>query len=136
MLGPVGAGIGMVMQAANKASDLTSDVLGSAGVGRPGYAAGAADTRANRGGSGGGVPSAPGGGDVPTGGDAPGDLAGGPATLPGAGPGSPGGNAGGGPGGGGSGGLPTAPLPGAGGAGPGAGGAGGAGLGEAAVVAL
>jgi len=138
MLGPVGAGIGMVMQAANKASDLSSDVLGSAGVGGPGYAAGAADTRANRGGDGGGgaVPSAPGGGDVPTGGHARGDLADGPATLPGAGPGSPGGNAGGGPGGGGSGGLPTAPLPGAGGAGPGGGGAGGAGLSEAAVVAL
>ncbi len=139
MLGPVGAGIGMVMQAANKASDLSSDVLGSAGVGGPGYAAGAADTSANRGGGAGGgaVPSALGGGDVPTGGNAPGDLAdAGPATLPGAGPGSPGGNAGGGPGGGGSGGLPTTPLPGAGGAGPGAGGAGGAGLSEAAVVAL
>ncbi len=137
MLGPVGAGIGMVMQAAHKASDLSSDVLGSAGVGNPGYAAGAADTRANRGGGGGAVRSAPGGGDVRTGGDAAGDLAdGGPATLPGAGPGSPGGNAGGGPGGGGSGGLPTAPLPGAGGAGLGGGGAGGAGLSEAAVVAL
>jgi len=139
MLGPVGAGIGKAMQAANKASDLSSDVLGSAGVGSPGYAAGAADTRANRGGEAGGgaIHSAPGGGDVPTGGNAPGELAdGGPATLPGAGPGRPGGNAGGGPGGGDSGGLPTAPLPGAGGAGPGAGGAGGAGLSEAAVVAL
>jgi len=138
VLGPVGAGIGMVIQAANKASDLSSDVLGSAGVGGPGYAAGAADTRANRGGGAGGgaVRSAPGGGDVRTGGDAAGDLAdAGPPTLPGAGPGSPGGNTGGGPGGGGSGGLPTAPLPGAGGAGPG-GGAGGAGLSEAAVVAL
>ena len=48
MLGPVGAGIGMGMKVATKAADLASDVLGSAGVGDPGYSAGWADNAARR----------------------------------------------------------------------------------------
>ncbi len=119
MTGPVGAGVGMVMQAANRAADLASDVLGSAGVGDPGYSAGAADYRASRGGSGGGsagTPDAPAGGDATAGGGLPG------GDLPGSG--GPGGTSGGG-----SGGIPKMPLPGA-----GAGGAGGGA--ETAVVAL
>ena len=122
MMGPVGAGVGMVMQAASRAADLASDVLGSAGVGDPGYSAGAADYRASRGGSGGGgggsagTPDAPAGGDATAGGGLPG------GDLPGSG--GPGGTSGGG-----SGGIPKMPLPGA--------GAGGAGVGaEAAVLAL
>ncbi len=48
MLGPVGAGIGAGMKVATKAADLASDVLGSAGVGDPGYSAGFADNRAKQ----------------------------------------------------------------------------------------
>ncbi len=114
MMGPVGAGVGMVMQAASRTADLASDVLGSAGVGDPGYSAGAADYRASRGGSGGGsagTPDAPACGDATAGGGLPGS--GGPGDTSG----------------GGSGGIPKMPLPGA--------GAGGADMGaEAAVVAL
>ena len=114
MMRPVGAGVGMVMQAASRTADLASDVLGSAGVGDPGYSAGAADYRASRGGSGGGsagTPDAPACGDATAGGGLPGS--GGPGDTSG----------------GGSGGIPKMPLPGA--------GAGGADMGaEAAVVAL
>jgi len=137
MLGPVGAGVSMVMQAANRTAELASDVLGSAGVGDPGYSAGAADYRASRAGTGGtGAPGAPVGGDGPAGSSQPGgDLPGGD------GPGTSGGSAGTGSGGG-SGGRPPMPLPGAGGPGGSAGSASsassaGSGVGaEAAVVAL
>ena len=37
VLGPVGSGIGAAMSMATRAADLSSDVLGSAGVGDPGY---------------------------------------------------------------------------------------------------
>ena len=48
MLGPIGAGIGAGMKVATKAADLASDVLGSGGVGDPGYSAGFADNRAKQ----------------------------------------------------------------------------------------
>lgn len=130
MLGPIGTGIGMATSMATRAADLTSDILGQAGVGDPGYSMSFADnasrnrpsaSSSNSGGSGWGGSDTP-----PTGGGQ-------------AGPGDSG-NGGGAP-------LPTSPLtppmtpvpvgPGAGGPGAGAGAAGaGAGVSEAAVVAL
>ena len=130
MLGPIGTGIGMATSMANRAADLTSDILGQAGVGDPGYSMSFADnasrnrpsaSSSNSGGSGWGGSDTP-----PTGGGQ-------------AGPGDSG-NGGGAP-------LPTSPPtppmtpvpvgPGAGGPGAGAGAAGaGAGVSEAAVVAL
>ena len=157
MLGPVGAGIGMGMKVATKAADLASDVLGSGGVGDPGYSAGWADNAARRsssrqnggGGQGSSTQGAGGqgsqagsdtgssdnGGPQPTdGGGAP--SPGGPAGTPPAPPmpTPPAGPAGGTPGGPGKGG-PRAPR----GAGGGAGGAGAAGGGtglEAAAVVV
>jgi type IV secretion system protein TrbL len=130
MLGPIGTGIGMATSMATRAADLTSDILGQAGVGDPGYSMSFADnasrnrpsaSSSNSGGSGWGGSDTP-----PTGGGQ-------------AGPGDSG-NGGGAP-------LPTSPPtppmtpvpvgPGAGGPGAGAGAAGaGAGVSEAAVVAL
>jgi type IV secretion system protein TrbL len=130
MLGPIGTGIGMATSMATRAADLTSDILGQAGVGDPGYSMSFADnasrnrpsaSSSNSGGSGSGGSDTP-----PTGGGQ-------------AGPGDSG-NGGGAP-------LPTSPPtppmtpvpvgPGAGGPGAGAGAAGaGAGVSEAAVVAL
>jgi len=145
MLGPIGTGIGMATSMATRAADLTSDVLGQAGVGDPGYSMSFADN-ANRnrpsaggsssGGSGNGGGSGSGGSDTPPSGGGP------------AGPGSNGDSGSSGSGSGGGGlplptGPPTPPTPpvpmGPGGGGTGAGaGAGGAGVGlsEAAVVAL
>ena len=142
MLGPIGTGIGMATSMAARAADLTSDVLGQAGVGDPGYSMSFADNASrNRpsasgsssGGSGSGG-SGSGGSDTPPSGGGP------------AGPGSSGDSGGSGSGGGGlplPTGPPTPPTPpvpmGPGGGGPGAGAAGGgagAGLSEAAVVAL
>ena len=145
MLGPIGTGIGMATSMATRAADLTSDVLGQAGVGDPGYSMSFADNAgrnrpsaggSSSGGSGNGGGSGSGGSDTPPSGGGP------------AGPGGSGdsGSSGSGSGGGG---LPlpsspptppTPPLPlGPGGGGPGAGAAGGGagvGLSEAAVVAL
>lgn len=141
MLGPVGAGIGTGMKVATKAADLASDVLGSAGVGDPGYSAGWADNAARRSsgsgqGSQGGTdagspgaagPQAPDGGGTPAPGGATPTPPGPPMPTPPAGPagGTPGGPGKGGPGapgraGGGAGGAGTA--------------GGGAGLEAAAVV--
>jgi type IV secretion system protein TrbL len=43
LLGPVGSGVGAAMSMATRAADLVSDVLGSAGVGDPGYSRSFAD---------------------------------------------------------------------------------------------
>lgn len=132
MLGPIGTGIGAGMKVATKAADLASDVLGSAGVGDPGYSAGFADNRAKQQSGGqqtggrqqsGDTSSAPpadsDGGQPLTSPPGPGPGGGSPLpTVPGAGPG-----AGGGPGAG------------AGGAGAAGGAAGGAGA-EAAVLVV
>lgn len=130
MLGPIGTGIGMATSMATRAADLTSDVLGQAGVGDPGYSMSFADNASrNR-------PSA-------SGSSSGGSGSGGSDTPPsGGGQAGPGGTGDSGSGGGAP--LPTSPptppVPmGPGGGGPGAGAAGGgagAGLSEAAVVAL
>jgi len=130
MLGPIGTGIGMATSMATRAADLTSDVLGQAGVGDPGYSMSFADNASrNR-------PS-------PSGSISGGSGSGGSDTPPsGGGQAGPGGTGDSGSGGGAP--LPTSPptppVPmGPGGGGPGAGAAGGgagAGLSEAAVVAL
>ena len=128
MLGPVGAGIGMGMKVATKAADLASDVLGSGGVGDPGYSAGWADNAARTSSSGGGQgggggQGSPGGSDAGSAGSTPSDggapSSGAPAgpapagptpaglPMPPAGPagGSPGGPGKGGPGASGGGGA-------------------------------
>ncbi len=48
VLGPVGSGIGAAMSMATRAADLASDVLGSAGVGDPGYSRTFADNNTSR----------------------------------------------------------------------------------------
>jgi type IV secretion system protein TrbL len=48
VLGPVGAGIGAAVSMATRAADLASDVLGSAGVGDPGYSRTFADNNTSR----------------------------------------------------------------------------------------
>ncbi len=141
ILGPIGTGIGMATSMATRVADLTSDVLGQAGVGDPGYSMSFADNASrNRpsasgsrsGGSGNGSGRGSGGSDTP---------------LTGGGQAGPGGSGGSGNGGGGGAPVPTSPptpptppVPmGPGGGGPGAGAAGGgagAGLSEAAVAAL
>ena len=139
MLGPIGTGIGMATSMATRAADLTSDVLGQAGVGDPGYSMSFADnasrnrpspSSSSSGGSGNGSGGGSGGSDAPP---------------TGGGPAGPGGTGDSGSGGGaplptGPPTTPTPPVPmGPGGSGPGAGAAGGgagAGLSEAAVVAL
>lgn len=141
MLGPIGTGIGMATSMATRAADLTSDVLGQAGVGDPGYSMSFADNASrNRPspsssssvGSGNGSGGGSGGSDAPP-------TGGGPAGPDGSGDSGSSGSAGpplptGPPT------TPTPPVPvGPGGSGPGAGAAGGgavAGLSEAAVVAL
>ena len=143
MLGPVGAGIGMAMKVATKAADLGSDVLGSGGVGDPGYSAGWADNAARRSsgrgqGGGGQGQGSQGGTDTPSSGSAPPDggtpSPGGPAptspapTAPPMPPAGPAGCTPGGPGKGGPGATGGAGGGGAGGAG------GGVGLEAAAVV--
>ena len=136
MLGPIGTGVGMATSMATRAADLSSDVLGQAGVGDPGYSMSFADNASrNR-------PSA-------SGSRSGGSGSGGSDTPPsGGGQAGPGGTGDSGSSGSGSGrgglplptGPPTPPVPmGPGGGGPGAGAAGGgagAGLSEAAVVAL
>lgn len=130
MLGPIGTGIGMATSMATRAADLTSDVLGQAGVGDPGYSMSFADNASRS------RPSA-------SGSSSGGSGSGGSDTPPsGGGQAGPGGTGDSGSGGGAP--LPTSPptppVPmGPGGGGPGAGAAGGgagAGLSEAAVVAL
>ncbi len=139
-LGAVGAGIAAGVKVATKAADLASDVLGSGGVGDPGYSSGFADNAARRqNGGGGGLGGRQGGSE---GGGASTDGA--PATDPGGGaspdggssappPAAPMGPAPGGPGGSPAGG--GSPVGGPGGAGAASGGA-GAGAAEVAVVAL
>jgi len=48
VLGPVGSGIGAAVSMATRAADLASDVLGSAGVGDPGYSRTFADNNTGR----------------------------------------------------------------------------------------
>ena len=47
-MGAVGQGMQTAMSLAHKAADVGSDVLGSTGVGHPGYSLTYADTRATR----------------------------------------------------------------------------------------
>jgi hypothetical protein len=121
-LGAFGHGMQLATTIANRAVDLGSDVLGSAGVGHPGYSMTPADERALRASQGGGQ-QAPGEPDAP------------PATPPPASPAAPptvpGGGAGGGAAGGGAAGGGAA---GGGAAGGGAAGGGAAGGGAAGAV--
>ena len=140
MLGPIGTGIGMATSMATRAADLTSDILGQAGVGEPGYSMSFADNASrNR-------PSAS---SKSSGGSGSGGSGSGGSDTPPSGGGQAGPGGSGDSGSSGSGGPPlptspptppTPPVPmGPGGGGPGAGAAGGgagAGLSEAAVVAL
>ncbi len=127
LLGPVGAGIGAGMRVATKAADLASDVLGSAGVGDPGYSAGFADNKAKQ--QTGGQQT---GGQQAGGQQQSGDTSSAPPADPGGGPplASPPG-----PGSAGAGPIPNGPGAGAGGAGAAGGAAGGAGA-EAAVLVV
>lgn len=139
LLGPIGTGIGMATSMAARAADLTSDVLGQAGVGDPGYSMSFADNASRS------RPSASGSSSGGSGNGSGGGSGGSDAPPSGGGPAGPGGSGDSGSGGGAP--LPSspptppmAPVPvGPGGGGPGAGAAGGgagAGLSEAAVVAL
>lgn len=124
-LGMFGRGMQLTTSIANRAVDLSTDILGSAGVGHPGYSMTPADERALRSSSG----SGGGGGEA----DGPVDPATPSGPAPGTQPGSPGagGPAPSGPSGAG-GAPPGSAPPGGGAAGGGAGGAAAAGAGAGA----
>jgi type IV secretion system protein TrbL len=113
-MGAFGAGVQAVSSIANKAADLSSDVLGQAGVGSPSYSMTPTDERSSRSSSNGGS-SSDGSSDTSGGSGGTGGTGGGSTPEP-----------------------PTPPMPGGGGLPGGAGGAGGAGAagGSEAAVAV